>query len=66
MDDEIGMLCEVPTAECPKCHAEQADLDGFGVLYCEACGYCLHPAVADGKCELCGRDESSGNSRGDS
>ena len=56
-DDDVGMLCTVPTAECRKCHAEQPDLDGFGVLYCEACGYCMHPTCSEGKCELCGRVE---------
>jgi len=55
-DDEVGMLCEVPIATCPKCKVEQPDLDGFGVLYCEACGYCLHPTMTDRKCDLCGNE----------
>ncbi len=44
---------------CPKCGAEQQDLDGFGVLYCPACRYCQHPSgtlIRGGGwvCNLCG------------
>ena len=44
---------DVPVATCPHCRAPQADYDGFGVLYCERCGYCAHPSLTDGVCELC-------------
>ncbi len=44
---------------CPKCGAEQEDLDGFGVMYCPACKYCEHPSSdGDGHgnwvCGICG------------
>jgi hypothetical protein len=51
---EVPGTDEYTTATCPRCHAVQEDADGFGVLYCEACGYCKHPAATDGKCDLCG------------
>jgi ribosomal protein L37AE/L43A len=41
---------------CPKCGAEQEDLDGFGVLYCEACGFCTHASVNGDICGLCGAE----------
>ena len=44
-------------AICPKCDAEQIDEDGFGVLYCGACGYCTHASVDGGVCSLCGAVE---------
>lgn len=40
--------------ECPKCGIKQEDFDGFGVLYCEACGYCTHASVNGTVCTLCG------------
>lgn len=46
-------LAEVPRAECPRCGAQQDDLDGFGVLRCAACGYCTHASVTGGTCGLC-------------
>jgi methionyl-tRNA synthetase len=39
---------------CPRCGVEQADFDGFGVVNCEACGYCTHPSAYGGVCEICG------------
>lgn len=38
---------------CPQCGAEQEDHDGFGVVYCEACGYCTHPSLTGNICDLC-------------
>lgn len=52
------------TMECPKCGAEQEDLDGFGLVFCPACGYCTHPSRATAEtraengsdiCGLCGK-----------
>lgn len=41
---------------CPRCGAEQEDCDGFGVVHCEACGYCVHPAATGDICDICGAD----------
>lgn len=38
---------------CPKCGAEQEDLDGFGVLFCPACRYCTHASVTGNVCGFC-------------
>ena len=49
-----------PEMQCPQCKAWLPDFDGFGVLahtkpaYADGCGYCAHPALADGVCEICG------------
>lgn len=62
---EIEIICknrkqknnedEMPNAQCPKCGALQEDYDGFGVLYCDSCGYCKHPTQqGDGTCSICG------------
>lgn len=51
-DDEL----ETPIMECPQCHAEQEDHDGFGVLYCEQCGYCVHASVDGDICGFCGKE----------
>jgi len=44
-----------PMMSCPKCGAEQEDFDGFGVLYCAECSYCVHPSVSDDVCCICGK-----------
>lgn len=36
---------DTPRSICPRCQREQADYDGFGVMLCESCGYCAHPAA---------------------
>jgi len=48
---------EMPIMTCPKCGAEYEDFDGFGVLYCEKCGYCIHASISDGHCDYCGIKE---------
>ena len=48
-------MSDYPIVRCPKCSAEQIDMDGFGVLACELCGYCTHPC-AEGDpliCQIC-------------
>jgi hypothetical protein len=45
-----------PVVACPQCGAERKDLDGFGVLHCDACGYCQHPSVNGTTCGLCGQE----------
>lgn len=44
---------DMPTMTCPKCKAEMPDFDGFGVLYHEACGFCRHASIDDGRCNFC-------------
>lgn len=46
---------EYPAATRPECHHEQTDYDGFGLLYCEHCGYCTHPSQSGDPmtCDLC-------------
>jgi len=29
--------------ECPVCGTQQEDMDGFGFIACQICGYCIHP-----------------------
>jgi ribosomal protein L37AE/L43A len=41
---------------CPQCGTEQEDLDGFGFLYCDRCGYCTHSSVDGVTCSMCLRD----------
>lgn len=44
-----------PLLACPACGVETPDFDGFGVLFCDRCGYCRHPAITGDRCDLCGR-----------
>jgi len=44
-----------PQAACPRCGREQDDPDGFGVLHCEACGWCKHPCIEHDRCTICGK-----------
>jgi hypothetical protein len=44
----------VPQMQCPKCGEWLEDMDGFGVLAHDACGYCTHPSIADYRCMICG------------
>lgn len=41
---------------CPKCGEEYDDFDGFGVLYCEECGYCTHASITDRICDFCHKE----------
>ena len=38
---------------CPSCKHEHEDHDGFGVLYCERCGYCAHASISNEQCDFC-------------
>jgi hypothetical protein len=51
---QLALAAAANTSTCPKCHAEQEDRDGFGVLHCQACGFCSHASVDGGICGLCG------------
>jgi hypothetical protein len=42
-----------PQSQCPRCHAWQSDLDGFGVLKCDRCDYCSHASIDGHVCTLC-------------
>lgn len=42
-----------PTATCPRCKAEVVDMDGFGVLIHDDCGYCSHPSITGDTCDSC-------------
>jgi DNA-directed RNA polymerase subunit RPC12/RpoP len=44
-----------PVVVCPECGHEYEDLDGFGVLRCDACGFCTHSSLTGGICGLCGQ-----------
>lgn len=46
-------MSDHPQTTCPKCGHLEDDHDGFGVLYCEYCGYCTHPSITDETCDLC-------------
>ena len=39
---------------CPKCDYKHEDFDGFGVLYCDQCGFCTHDSVTNDRCDFCG------------
>lgn len=50
---------ELPTATCPTCKTLQQDMDGFGVIHCDHCGYCTHPELDEDEagnwvCTICG------------
>jgi rubrerythrin len=47
------MSDDYPTIPCPKCGHQHTDMDGFPVLYCEYCGYCVHASITDDVCDLC-------------
>lgn len=45
--------------ECPQCGAEQEDYEGFGVLHCGTCGYCVHASAIGDICDFCGKSIGS-------
>lgn len=45
---------------CPKCGALVEDLDGFGVLAHDACGYCSCPSIDGDTCSICGKTADDG------
>jgi hypothetical protein len=45
---------DVPLTQCPRCKQRIEDHDGFGVLYHEACGYCVHASRTNSVCDFCG------------
>ena len=45
---------EVVIVRCPKCEREHEDHDGFGVLYCQHCGFCEHASITGDTCDFCG------------
>lgn len=55
MAEPIENPDDMPVVECPKCGQQQVDYDGFGVIYCQSCGHCVHPSAHDGICDVCHR-----------
>lgn len=51
---ESWCVC-LPIVLCPQCGAEHEDADGFGVLFCSDCGFCVCASVTGNRCEMCGR-----------
>lgn len=51
----VAAADDVPEAACPQCKDELPDLDSFGVLYHQACGFCRHASIDDGRCNFCGK-----------
>lgn len=49
-----GLLADV-MRERDLLKVAQQDFDGFGVLHCKACGYCVHPSCTGGVCDICGQ-----------
>lgn len=47
-------MTEYPTMQCPRCSHEQEDIDGFGALACDRCGWCTHPSATGDICDACG------------
>ena len=45
---------QVIVVSCPRCKDEHEDDDGFGVLYCDKCGFCQHASLTGGVCDFCG------------
>ncbi len=39
---------------CPACGTVHDDLDGFGVLFCDVCGWCAHVSLTGYRCDACG------------
>lgn len=50
-------MCEADPVfvACPQCGAAQEDLDGFGVCFCEACGFCTHISRDGDICNICNK-----------
>lgn len=44
---------EQPKMNCPQCDLEYEDFDGFGILHCEKCGYCVHASISGDVCDYC-------------
>lgn len=47
-----------PQSQCPQCGTWHDDYDGVGVVYCDNCLYCSHPAWTGDQCDVCGCTES--------
>lgn len=52
---------KTPQKICPSCGAVSKDFDGFGVLACELCGYCSHPSITGGICDICKEEVNYAN-----
>lgn len=54
--EQLGCMWAI----CPRCGLGAPDFDGVGIVRCSkddgGCGYCLHQARSDGRCDICGED----------
>lgn len=48
---------DYPEMTCPMCGHTEDDLDGFGMLACPVCGWCSHPSITGGVCDICRKKE---------
>jgi hypothetical protein len=55
---------DYPALVCPICFTDGGDdLDGFGFIQCQTCGFCTHPTRLGTVCEICGHDEATDAAR---
>lgn len=48
-------IAEGELSVCPKCGGYVEELDGFGVLAHDRCGYCSCPSIDGDTCSICGK-----------
>ena len=53
MEESLEMP-PVPMMQCPQCEEWMEDMDGYGCLAHDACGYCSHPSITGDTCDICG------------
>ena len=58
---DIGIDEPDITVTCPRCGITRKDYDGFGILYCTSCGYCVHASRTDGICDYYFRKQEKEN-----
>lgn len=56
---EEDLFNDTPETKCPRCGRWIEDMDGFGVVRHESCGYCSHISIDGGVCGLCGEREEN-------
>lgn len=53
LEREVDELLE-SYKPCPKCKRESFQDPCFQFMFCDFCGYCIHPSVTGGVCDSCG------------